>query len=182
MMPVEERERRSPLCGFSSFFSRRMMTWILMYLHSNTPPPSPFLHLPLCLFRLHFIGLLIHCSWPFCPCPCLGFCICLSPSCFRVIVYVHVSVFVFVDVLVCAFAFAGGGGGDVGVGVAAAGFIFPCLYLAIFFPILYKRLKHNKGEDFIWAPLAPCPILLVRETIFFYSSTRLKWSKYAIVI
>ena len=25
-----------------------------------------------------------------------------------------------------------GGGGDVGVGVAAAGFIFPCLYLAIF--------------------------------------------------
>ena len=102
----------------------------------------------------------------FCTCPCLGFCICLSPSCFRVIVYVHVSVFVFVDVLVCAFAFAGGGGGDVGVGVAAAGFIFPCLYLAIF-STLYKRLKLNKGEDFIWAALAPCPILLVRETTIF---------------
>ena len=51
-----------------------------------------------------------------------------------------------------------------------------------FFPTLYKRLKHNKGEDFIWAALAPCPILLVRETIFFYSLTRLKWLKYAIVI
>ena len=72
-------------------------------------------------------------------------------------------------------SFRGGdGGGDVGVGVAAAGFIFPCLYLAIFSPILYKRLKHNKGEDFIWAALAPCPILLVRETIFVYSLTRLK--------
>ena len=31
-----------------------------------------------------------------------------------------------------------------------------------FFPTLYKRLKHNKGEDFIWTALAPCPILLVR--------------------
>ena len=51
-----------------------------------------------------------------------------------------------------------------------------------FFPTLYKRLKHNKGEDFIWAALAPCPILLVRETILFYSQTRLKWLKYAIVI
>ena len=61
----------------------------------------------------------------------------------------------------------GDGGGDVGVGVAAAGFIFPCLYLANFFLTLYKRLKLNKGEDFIWAALAPCPILLVRETIFF---------------
>ena len=36
-----------------------------------------------------------------------------------------------------------------------------------FFPTLYKRLKHNKGEDFIWAALTPCPILLVRETIIF---------------
>jgi len=67
----------------------------------------------------------------------------------------------------------GDGGGDVGVGVAAAGFIFPCLYLAIF-STLYKRLKLNKGEDFIWAALAPCPILLVRETILFSLLTRLK--------
>ena len=75
----------------------------------------------------------------------------------------------------------GDGGGDVGVGVAAAGFIFPCLYLAIF-STLYKRLKRNKGEDFIWAALAPCPILLVRETILFSLLTRLKWTPYAIVI
>jgi len=61
----------------------------------------------------------------------------------------------------------GDGGGEVGVGMAAAVIIFPCLYLAIFSLTLYKRLKHNKGEDFIWAALAPCPILLVRETIFF---------------
>ena len=51
-----------------------------------------------------------------------------------------------------------------------------------FFPTLYKRLKHNKGEDFIWAALAPCPILLVRETILFSLLTRLKWTPYAIVI
>ena len=108
MMPVEERERRSPLWGqrrlFLFFFSGRMMNWIVMYLHSNTPPPSP-------LFTSLFVSLeekqteryiLIFCFWPFCPCPCLGFCICLCPSCFRVIfvVYVLVSAFAFVLVLV----------------------------------------------------------------------------------
>ena len=35
------------------------------------------------------------------------------------------------------------------------------------FPTLYKRLKNDKGEDFIWATFAPCPILLVRETTIF---------------
>ena len=61
----------------------------------------------------------------------------------------------------------GDGGGEVGVGMAAAVIIFSMPLFGDFFPTLYKRLKHNKGEDFIWAALAPCPILLVRETILF---------------
>ena len=39
---------------------------------------------------------------------------------------------------------------------------------------IVQRLKLNKGEDSIWAALAPCPILLVRETILFSLLTRLK--------
>ena len=41
------------LCAaFPLFFSRRMMTWILMYLQSNTPQPSPLFQLSLCFFSL----------------------------------------------------------------------------------------------------------------------------------
>ena len=41
------------LCAaFPLFFSRRMMTWILMYLQSNTPQPSPLFQLSLCFFLL----------------------------------------------------------------------------------------------------------------------------------
>ena len=50
----KEKSSVRPTEACPLFFSWRMVNWILLYLHFNTPPPSPLFQLPLCLSLLKF--------------------------------------------------------------------------------------------------------------------------------